>query len=141
MLPAGTRLIHITVYDNSVQNPGNPDPARDITWGLYSEDEMLYGDFVFSWVEETSDRPIDDPERTEAVQTVGFLDRDRDGSVRLDEVPGDMREEFVKALEQGDRDGNGALDQAEYWEVAQAQARAKAQSTAQAAEDASAAGE
>ena len=141
MLPAGTRLIHTTVYDNSVQNPGNPDPARDITWGLYSEDEMLYGDFVFSWVEETSDRPIDDPERTEAVQTVGFLDRDRDGSVRLDEVPADMREEFVKALEQGDRDGNGALGQAEYWAVTQAQAKARAQRTAQAAEDLPAAGE
>ena len=141
MLPAGTRLIHTTVYDNSVQNPGNPDPERDITWGLYSADEMLYGDFVFSWLEETSDRPIDNPERTEVVQTIGFLDRDRDGDVRLDEVPEEMREEFGKALAQGDRDGNGGLDQTEYWEVAQAQAKARAQRTARAAEDASAAGE
>lgn len=142
MLAAGTRLIHTTIYDNSVQNPGNPDPTRDIAWGLYSDDEMLYGDFVFSWVEETSAHPIDNPERTEAVQTVGFLDRDRDGNVRPDEVPEDMREEFNKALEQGDRDGNGALDQAEYWAVTQAQAKAAAgQRTARAAEDASAAGE
>ena len=141
LLPAGTRLIHTTVYDNSVQNPGNPDPTRDITWGLYSDDEMLYGDFVFSWVEETSDRPIDDPERSEVVQMVGFLDRDRDGHVRLEEVPEDMREDFGKALEQGDRDGNGALDQAEYWAVAQAQAKARERRTARAAGDASAAGE
>ena len=46
----------------------------------------------------------------------------------------------MKALEQGDRDGNGALDQAEYWAVTQAQAKARAQRTAQAGEDASAAG-
>ena len=52
-----------------------------------------------------------------------------------------MREEFGKALAQGDRDGNGGLDQAEYWAVTQAQAKARAQRTVRAAEDASAAGE
>ena len=127
MVPAGSRLIHTTVYDNSIQNPGNPAPGRDITWGRYSQDEMLYGDFVFRWLEETSERSIDNPARTKVVQTVGFLDRDRDGNVRPDEVPAKMREQFGKALAHGDRDGNGGLDQAEYWAVMQAQAKARVQ--------------
>ena len=54
-IAAGTRLIHRTVYDNSSRNPGNPDPTRTVVWGLQSHEEMLYGDFVFSWVDERSD--------------------------------------------------------------------------------------
>lgn len=28
-------------YDNSAQNPPNPDPTRWVRWGRASEDEML----------------------------------------------------------------------------------------------------
>ena len=43
VLPAGTRVVHRTWWDNSAQNPANPDPAREVPWGLQSWDEMLYG--------------------------------------------------------------------------------------------------
>jgi thiol-disulfide isomerase/thioredoxin len=42
-IPAGTRIVHSTTYDNSVQNPANPDPNRVVPWGEQSFDEMLYG--------------------------------------------------------------------------------------------------
>jgi AhpC/TSA family len=42
-VPAGTKIVHSTVYDNSVQNPANPDPNRTVPWGEQSFDEMLYG--------------------------------------------------------------------------------------------------
>ena len=42
-IPAGTRIVHTTVYDNSSQNPANPDPNRTVPWGEQSFDEMLYG--------------------------------------------------------------------------------------------------
>ena len=42
-VPAGTKIVHTTVYDNSVQNPANPDPNRTVPWGEQSFDEMLYG--------------------------------------------------------------------------------------------------
>ncbi len=42
-LPAGTRLIHTTWWDNSAQNPANPDPGVDVTWGEQSWEEMLFG--------------------------------------------------------------------------------------------------
>jgi hypothetical protein len=35
--------VHTTVYDNSSQNPANPDPNRTVPWGEQSFDEMLYG--------------------------------------------------------------------------------------------------
>jgi peroxiredoxin len=42
-IPAGTRIVHSTTYDNSSQNPANPDPNREVPWGEQSWDEMLYG--------------------------------------------------------------------------------------------------
>jgi len=42
-IPAGTRIVHSTTYDNSAQNPANPDPNRVVPWGEQSWDEMLYG--------------------------------------------------------------------------------------------------
>ena len=43
LIPAGTQIVHSTVYDNSAQNPANPDPNRVVPWGEQSFDEMLYG--------------------------------------------------------------------------------------------------
>lgn len=43
VIPAGTRIVHSTTYDNSPQNPANPDPNRVVPWGEQSWDEMLYG--------------------------------------------------------------------------------------------------
>src|SRR5262249_50620350 len=34
-------------YDNSVNNPNNPDPAREVRWGDQSWDEMLFAFFDF----------------------------------------------------------------------------------------------
>ena len=43
VIPAGTLIVHSTTYDNSSQNPANPDPNRVVPWGEQSWDEMLYG--------------------------------------------------------------------------------------------------
>ncbi|MCY3972164.1 MAG: cytochrome c [Acidobacteria bacterium] len=42
-LPAGTRVRVKASFDNSADNPENPDPTVDVTWGLESSDEMLNG--------------------------------------------------------------------------------------------------
>ena len=42
-LPAGTRVHVKAAFDNSADNPGNPDPTVDVTWGLESTAEMLNG--------------------------------------------------------------------------------------------------
>ncbi len=39
-LPAGTRIDTILSWDNSADNPHNPDPTRDVPWGRQTSDEM-----------------------------------------------------------------------------------------------------
>jgi mono/diheme cytochrome c family protein len=42
-IPAGTKIVHTTWWDNSAQNHANPDPSVDVTWGEQSWEEMLFG--------------------------------------------------------------------------------------------------
>lgn len=45
LLKKGTRLRCTAWYDNSVNNPRNPNPTADVTYGEASSDEMLVGFF------------------------------------------------------------------------------------------------
>jgi len=47
--PAGTRLHAIGTYDNSADNPNNPDPTQTVWFGLQSEEEMFIGFFEAIW--------------------------------------------------------------------------------------------
>lgn len=42
-IPAGTKIVHTTWWDNSAQNTANPDPTVEVTWGEQSWEEMLFG--------------------------------------------------------------------------------------------------
>ncbi len=44
-LPAGTRLECIGHFDNSADNPNNPDPLATVTWGEQTFEEMFIGYF------------------------------------------------------------------------------------------------
>jgi hypothetical protein len=44
-LPAGTTIRAIAVYDNSADNPANPDPSAEVRTGPQSWDEMFNGYF------------------------------------------------------------------------------------------------
>ena len=41
MLPAGTKVEVTAHWDNSANNPNNPDPTKSVRWGNQSWDEML----------------------------------------------------------------------------------------------------
>ena len=45
LLKAGTRLRAVAWYDNSKNNPHNPDPDKTVTWGDQTSDEMMVGFF------------------------------------------------------------------------------------------------
>ena len=47
MIPAGTRIVHTTSWDNTATNPANPDASRDVPWGQQSWDEMLFGSITW----------------------------------------------------------------------------------------------
>ncbi|HKC71409.1 MAG TPA: hypothetical protein VKB60_07285, partial [Terriglobales bacterium] len=45
LLKAGTKLRAVAWYDNSKNNPHNPDPSKTVTWGDQTSDEMMVGFF------------------------------------------------------------------------------------------------
>ncbi len=51
LLPAGTKMVHRTWWDNSTRNAANPDATRDVSWGQQSWDEMLFGSVRYRVVE------------------------------------------------------------------------------------------
>ena len=53
-LPKGTRIAVEAGFDNSDRNPLNPDPSKEVRWGLKDYDEMLVGYLMY-----TRDRPVD----------------------------------------------------------------------------------
>lgn len=42
-VPRGTKVHFLAQYDNSTNNPYNPDPAAHVSWGDASTDEMMIG--------------------------------------------------------------------------------------------------
>lgn len=51
-IPKGTRLKLSATFDNSANNPKNPDPSKAIRWGDNTVDEMMDG-----WIEFVTPRP------------------------------------------------------------------------------------
>jgi hypothetical protein len=46
VLPKGTRIECTAHYDNSANNPFNPDPNKLVRWGEQTWDEMMIGYFT-----------------------------------------------------------------------------------------------
>jgi mono/diheme cytochrome c family protein len=53
ILPAGTRLGVKAVFDNSADNPDNPDPAATVRFGEKTTDEMMVGFIHYTYVDKT----------------------------------------------------------------------------------------
>lgn len=51
-MPAGTKLTAVGAFDNSAQNPYNPDPNRSVPWGQQSWDEMFFGAMQWKWTDQ-----------------------------------------------------------------------------------------
>jgi len=49
VLPKGTRIEATCVFDNSVNNPHNPDPKAEVRWGDQSWEEMAIGFFIVAF--------------------------------------------------------------------------------------------
>lgn len=53
LMPAGTKIIVSGAFDNSAQNPYNPDPNATVRFGEQTYDEMFIGMAMFRYVGET----------------------------------------------------------------------------------------
>lgn len=54
VLPKGTRIECIAHFDNSANNPDNPDPKAEVRWGDQSWEEMMIG-----WFDVAFDRKLE----------------------------------------------------------------------------------
>lgn len=110
-LPAGTLLVHDTIYDNSARQRANPDPTRAVPWGVQSYDEMLYGGFTFRNVDQSA--PLDAPLATGGRALLGMLDDNVDGKLQSSELKGPMAALAGTVFNSLDRNGDGGVDAAE----------------------------
>jgi hypothetical protein len=114
-VPAGTRLVHTSVYDNSSANPANPDASREVGWGLQSYDEMLYGGFFFRWENGTTQHPVHDELNFQIAQFYGAVDNDFNGKLTPNEMPQWLRKPFdAGKLTSFDKNKDNALSPPEY---------------------------
>jgi hypothetical protein len=50
-LPKGTRIHCFAHFDNSANNPANPDPKKEVVWGDQTWEEMMIGWVDFVWAQ------------------------------------------------------------------------------------------
>ena len=55
LLPKGTKLVTTAYFDNSLNNPQNPDPSKSIRWGEPSDEEMMG-----FWLQFADPKPVDE---------------------------------------------------------------------------------
>jgi hypothetical protein len=54
LLPKGTELVTTAYFDNSLNNPQNPDPTKAVRWGEPSDEEMMG-----FWLQFADPKPVD----------------------------------------------------------------------------------
>jgi len=117
-LPAGAILRATAWYDNSVNNPANPDPNRIVPWGPQTFDEMMIGYVEYYMEEGKIDRFASVPEIA-ALRTLGSgagletmfkqLDKDKDGKLSVEELPQGQQSKLMRL----DTDGDEAISMKE----------------------------
>lgn len=121
--PAGTRLIHRTVYDNSEANLSNPDASKLVRFGEQTWEEMLYGGVSFRFEHKEDDVREVDIGKNLAGITIGYMDLNMDGKVELTEMPERMRQGLAMAFVILDKNKSGGLEFDEFQQLMMQQTR------------------
>jgi peroxiredoxin len=112
-VPAGSKMIAVYTYDNSVRNPANPDHNRVVPWGDQSFDEMMYTALRYRWVGETSDRMKDYVAYDKALNSdrlFGILDSKVNGKLDESELIGRMGSQFKPYFSAIDTNHDGFIE-------------------------------
>ena len=127
--PAGSTLTGTAWYDNSADNPANPDPSKTVRWGPQTFDEMMLGYIEYHLVHEDPAHPDELPEGATPRQGPGAgraggpgarllsfdrlrsqFDANKDGKIEKEEVPEHLHRQFDRL----DRNGDGTLTRDEF---------------------------
>ena len=88
--PAGSTLRGFASYDNSTNNPANPDPNAQVKWGEQTDDEMMLGYFEYyvPSIPATAKRPsLREIALRDGGMVFNGLDKNRDGKLTIEESP------------------------------------------------------
>ena len=114
-LPAGTKLVADYWYDNSVNNPANPDPKKLVEWGDQSTEEMLFTGIQFRWADETAKNRRDDLQKQlEQSSIYTAIDDNLDGVLQKAELKSSMLAPLQEHFADFDQNHDGALDPKEF---------------------------
>jgi peroxiredoxin len=113
-LPAGTKVHAVAHFDNSPDNPNNPDPTKRVRWGEQTWDEMMIGYFDVALPKDAAakaaaaeEKPavpaggVPIPERFKAL--LGRFDTDGDGKLtaaEIEKMPPELRDRVYEYLRQ-----------------------------------------
>jgi hypothetical protein len=90
-LPKGTRLHGVAHWDNSKNNPLNPDPDKTVYFGLQTWEEMMVGWVAYVWERPETAAELAKNPPSPADQLFDRFDRNGDDVVTPSEIPERMK--------------------------------------------------
>jgi thiol-disulfide isomerase/thioredoxin len=93
--PKGSRLHAVAHWDNSHNNPYNPDPDKEVRFGQQTWEEMMVGWMVYTWEQPETAEKLAREKANPADVMFDRLDRNGDDIITADEVPERLKQ-FLK---------------------------------------------
>ena len=90
-MPKGVRLHAVAHWDNSRNNPYNPDPDKEVRFGLQTWEEMMVGWCVYTWERPDTAEKLARQKLSPADEMFERLDRNGDDAITPDEIPEQMK--------------------------------------------------
>jgi peroxiredoxin len=90
-LPKGAKLHAVAHWDNSANNPLNPDPSKSASFGLQTWEEMMVGFVAYVWENPDTAAELAKTPLSPADQFFDRLDVNGDEVITPDEIPERLR--------------------------------------------------
>ena len=90
-VPKGARLHAVAHWDNSVNNPLNPDPTKSAKFGLQTWEEMMVGFVAYVWEQPGTAEELAKNPPSMADKMFERLDVKGEGVVTADQIPPQMQ--------------------------------------------------